>query len=217
MTLPRLHVVTDDGVLTAPGFADRARSLLEALGPAAALHLRAHGVPVRTLLEAARTLAPVAAETGSLLMVNDRADVALATGAGGVQLGERSIPVQAARSILGEEASIGCSTHGASEAVSALGNGADFVLLGTIWATPSHPEVEGTGLAPVRSAVAAARGTAGGPAAGVPVLAVGGVTPARAAEAVAAGAWGVAVIRGVWQAEDPSHAAAEYLQAMKVE
>lgn len=207
MTLPRLHVVTHDDVLMTPEFGDRARWLLEALGPGVALHLRGPAVPVRTLLETASALTPVAAETGSLLLVNDRADVALAAGAAGVQLGGRSIPVQAARSILGEDAVIGCSTHGASEAVSALDNGADFVLLGTIWATPSHPEAAGTGLEPVRSAVTA----------GAPVLAIGGVTPARAAEAVAAGAWGVAVIRGVWQAEDPSRAAAEYLQAMKAE
>jgi thiamine-phosphate pyrophosphorylase len=215
VTLPRLHVVTNDDILATPGFADRARPLLEALGSDLALHLRGPAVPVRRLLEAAQALAPVAGETGSLLMVNDRADVALAAGAAGVQLGERSIPVQAARSILGPEAVIGCSTHGASEAVSALGNGADFVLLGTIWATPSHPDVEGTGLEPVRTAVAAAgEGAATGAA---PILAIGGVTPARAAEAVAVGAWGVAVIRGVWQAENPSRAAAEYVQAMKAE
>ncbi len=205
MTLPRLHVVTDDDVLAEPGFRDTAAALIEAHGPALALHVRSPSGPVRRLLETTEALVDVAGEAGALLLVNDRPDVALAAGAVGVQLGRRSLPVQAARRILGDGAVIGCSTHSAAEAVSAAENGADFVVLGTIWATPSHPDREGAGLAPVRSAAADT------PA---PIVAIGGVTPDRAAEAVAAGAWGAAVIRGVWHAADPVGAAAEYLQVM---
>ena len=205
MTVPRLHVVTDDDVLADPGFTSRARALLEAHGPALALHLRSPRGSVRRLLEQAEALVPVADEAGALLLVNDRPDVALAAGAHGVQLGERSLPVQATRAILGADALIGCSTHSAAEAVSAAGNGADFVVLGTIWATPSHPDREGAGLGPIRAATSDT---------GAPVIAIGGVTPERAVEAVAAGARGVAVIRGVWHADDPVAAAAEYLQRM---
>ncbi|MFO7892471.1 MAG: thiamine phosphate synthase [Longimicrobiales bacterium] len=205
MTVPRLHVVTDDDVLADAGFRDRAAALIEAHGPALALHLRSPGGPVRRLLEEAEALVGPADGAGALLVVNDRPDVALAVGGHGVQLGRRSIPVQATRALLGDDAVIGCSTHGVAEAVSAAENGADFVFIGTIWDTPSHPDVEGAGLARVRETVA---GT------DAPVLAIGGVTPARAREAVAAGAWGVAAIRGVWHAGDPVAAAAEYLQTM---
>ncbi|MDX1673437.1 MAG: thiamine phosphate synthase [Longimicrobiales bacterium] len=205
MTLPRLHVVTDDDVLSDPGFDDRAMALIRAHRSAVALHLRAPETPVRGLLERAERLGSAARDAGTLLVVNDRVDVALATGIPAVQLGRRSIPVQAARGLLGDAAVIGCSVHGAGEAASASENGADFVLIGTIWETPSHPEEPGAGLPLVREAVADSS---------APVLAIGGVTPERARRAVAAGAWGVALIRGVWHAEDPAVAAAEYLNAM---
>ena len=208
MTLPRLHVVTTDDVLASPGFLERARALMASHGPALALHVRGPAGPVRTLLEVADALMDGAGETGALLVVNDRTDVALAVGAPGVQLGERSIPVQAARSLLGDDARIGYSAHSASEAASAASNGADFVVVGTIWETPTHPGREGAGLARVRQSVADAS---------APVLAIGGVTPDRAREAVSAGAWGVAVVRGVWSADDPVAAAGEYLEVMERE
>lgn len=205
MTVPRIHVVTDDDVLTAPRFQDRALALIEAHGPALALHLRSPGGPVRRLLEQAEALVAPARTAGSLLVVNDRPDVALAIGAPAVQLGRRSIPVQAVHRLLGDEALIGYSAHGAVEAASAAANGADFVIIGTIWETRSHPGRPGAGLDRVRETVALTS---------VPVLAIGGVTPGRAREAVDAGARGVAVIRGVWHAEAPAEAVGEYLDAM---
>lgn len=205
MTVPRLHVVTDDDVLADAAFGDRAAALMAAHGPALALHLRSLEGPVAGLLRVTESLAERAAETGTLLVVNGRPDVALAAGVSAVQLGRRSIPVQAARRVMGEDGMLGYSAHEAAEAVSAAENGADFVFIGTIWETPSHPERAGAGLARVRETVA---DTA------APVLAIGGVTPDRARAAVDAGAWGVALIRGVWQAEDPVAAAAGYLEAV---
>jgi thiamine-phosphate pyrophosphorylase len=207
VTLPRLHVVTNDDVLAAADFRDRASALLGALGPALALHLRSPGGDVRRLLAEAEALFEPAHGTGALLLVNDRPDVALAAGTG-VQLGYRSIPVQAVRGLLGGEAVIGYSAHGAAEAVSAVGGGADFVLIGTIWATPSHPGHEAAGLDRVRETAATV---------GAPVLAIGGVTPARARLALDAGAWGVAAIRGVWDVADPVVAARRYLEEMGVD
>lgn len=205
MTIPRLHAVTDDDVLADPGFRDRAAALVRAHGPAVALHLRSPAGEVRLLLEAAEALAGIASDAGALLLVNGRPDVALAAGLG-VQLGRRSIPVQAVRSLLGPEAVIGYSAHGTAEAASAVDNGADFVVIGTIWETPSHPDREGAGLPRVYDTVSAVAR---------PVVAIGGVTPERAAQARGAGAWGVAAVRGIWGA-DPVAAAAEYLRAMEV-
>lgn len=208
MTLPRLHVVTNDDVLAAEGFGDRARSLLAAHGPALALHLRVPTGPVRWLLEAAETLVGPATDAGALLVVNGRPDVALAAGVAAVQLGHQSISVQAVRALMGDEVLIGYSAHGAAEAASAVENGADFVLIGTIWPSASHPDREPAGVGRVRDAAGATT---------APVIAIGGVTPNRVPEAVGAGAWGVAAIRGVWAAEDPAEAAASYLHQLRVD
>ncbi|MGK7313410.1 MAG: thiamine phosphate synthase [Candidatus Longimicrobiales bacterium M2_2A_002] len=208
MTVPRLHVVTDDDVLADPAFGDRVGALMSAHGPALAVHLRGPNGPVARLFRVAESLAGSAAEAGTLLVVNGRLDVALAVEVSAVQLGRRSIPVQAARRLLGEDGILGYSAHGAAEAGSAARNGADFVFIGTIWETPSHPDRPGAGLARVREAAA---DTA------VPVLAIGGVTPDRARSAVRAGAWGVAVIRGIWHAGDPVAAASSYLEAVETE
>lgn len=208
MTLPRLHVVTDDDVLAEAGFRARATALILRHGSDLAMHLRGPRGPVRRLLAEAEALAPPAADSGTLLVVNDRPDVALAAGVPGLQLGHRSIPVQAARSLLGPDVLIGYSAHGAPEAASAAANGADFVVIGTIWASGSHPERGGAGLERVRETVRAVD---------VPVLTIGAVTPDRARESLEVGAWGVAVIRGVWSAEDPVEAAATYLKSMGVD
>lgn len=208
MTLPRLHVVTNDDVLAADGFLDRAGSLLAAHGPAVALHLRAPTGPVRRLLAAAEALATAALDAGALLVVNDRPDVALAAGVTGVQLGHRSIPVQAVRSLMGDAVVIGYSAHGAAEAASAAENGADFVLVGTIWSSASHPDRDGAGVGRIRETAAATT---------APVVAIGGVTPDRVRAALDAGAWGIAAVRGIWETGDPVAAAASYLHQLNVD
>jgi thiazole tautomerase (transcriptional regulator TenI) len=138
------------------------------------------------------------------LLVNDRVDVALAAGCG-AQIGRRSIPVASARSLLGDRAPLGCSVHDTGGAVAAAAGGADFLVLGTIWPTPSHPGAGGAGLGTVADVAATVA---------VPVIVIGGVTPQRAREALDAGGHGVAVLRGVWAASDPVAAAAVYLEAM---
>lgn len=207
MSVPRLHVVTDDDVLARSSFRSQAASLVRAHRGRLALHLRSPAGDVRRLHELADALAPRAERSGSPLFVNDRVDVAMAVGVGGVELGRRSIPVQAARALVGESCLIGYSAHGPDEAASAVANGADFVLLGTIWETPSHAGLPGSGVGLVRAAAAVVDG---------PVVAIGGVTsPERAAEARRAGAHGVAVVRAVWTASDPVVAAGDLLEALE--
>jgi thiamine-phosphate diphosphorylase len=197
--LPRLHVITDDRVLGDAGFRERATALLKAHGARVALHIRGHATPGGILFELADGLLP-AAETGALLLLNDRVDVALAVGCG-AHLGRRSIPLSSARRLLGPDCRLGFSAHSTPEATAALGAGADFVLLGTIWPSGSHPGADALGLAAL----------AGAPA---PSIAIGGVTPERARLARRAGAHGVAVLSGIWAAQDPVRAASGYLEAM---
>ncbi|MHB1006532.1 MAG: thiamine phosphate synthase [Chloroflexota bacterium] len=133
------------------------------------------------------------------LVVNDRLDVALALGADGVQLGAGGLPVAAARRLAGAHLLIGRSVHAVAEAVAAERDGADFLLLGTIYPSRSHPGEPGAGpglVARVRAAVA------------LPLVAIGGIAAGNVAEVMAAGADGVAVISAIMGARDPSAAAA---------
>lgn len=202
--IPPLHVVTDDGVLARPEFAARARDVLAAGGRDLALHLRGPRTGGRLLYELAADLASPAGEAGALLLVNDRVDVALAAGADGVHLGARGMRPRDARALLGEGRVVGLSVHAAAEAEGLRPGEVDFLLVGTLYATPSHPGREGAGPGVLRDFA----GT------GVPLVGIGGVTPERVGEVLRAGARGVAVLRAVWSAPDPAEAVRRFLQEM---
>jgi len=204
--LARLHLVTDDDVLRAAGFAARAQEVLAAHGERVAVHLRGHGLSGAELFALAETMAFAADASATELLVNDRVDIALAAGADGVQLGRRSLPIPAARALLGADAWIGYSAHDAEEAGQSARDGADFVLLGPVYPTASHPDRPALGLDELRRAAETA---------GIPVLAIGGITPERVPDVLAAGAYGVAVLGGVWRTPDPAAAAAAYLAALE--
>lgn len=205
--LPRLHVVTDDGVLARPDFLLRAREVLERGGAEVALHLRGPRTQGGPTFSLAHSLVPIARASGSLLLVNDRVDVALAAGAHGVHLGRRSLRPADARRLLPDGAVVGCSASTRAEAEAAGAGGADFLFVGHVYPTPSHPGEPAVGPGRIREVAGA----------GVPVTAIGGVTAARVAELRAAGARGVAAIRAVWDADDPAETVARFLEAWKDE
>lgn len=204
--LPRFHLVTDDRILARPDFRALASRALAAGGPGVCLHLRGPETGGGALYDHAARLLPAAREAGALLFVNDRVDVALAAALDGVHLGARSLPVDVTRRLLPEGGWLGVSCRDAAGAAAARRGGADYVFLGTTFPTPSHPGVGGVGVAGV-AAVAQAVGE-------LPVLAIGGIDLGRAAGVVAAGAYGIAVVRGVWGAGDPESAVRGYLEAM---
>jgi thiamine-phosphate pyrophosphorylase len=205
--IPRLHVVTDDEVLRRPEWPRVAAEVLEAGRRRVALHVRGPGLSGRVVYERAESLLDVARATGSAVIVNDRVDVALTLPAvAGVQLRETSLPVDVARRLLGPARWIGASVHGAVRARNAAARGADYVLLGTVFATPTHPARSGGGLALLTEVL---RTTA------LPVLAIGGVTAERAKELRGAGAYGAAVLGGVWRSPDPAGAVARYLRGLE--
>jgi thiamine-phosphate diphosphorylase len=206
MLPPRLHLVTDDEILARPGFTHMAHDLLAAGGPGVALHLRGHATPAARRHVLGTDLAAAAIRTGAWLLVNDRVDIAMAVRANGVQLGSASLPVPDARALLGAGARIGYSAHGAAETLQAEADGADFVLVGTIYASASHPGREAAG----RDMLAECAGRAA-----VPVLAIGGVTEARIADVAGAGGYGVAVLGGVWHAADPTAALGGFIAAIR--
>jgi thiamine-phosphate diphosphorylase len=203
--VPRLHVITDDEVLARRDFLALAADLLRHADGRAALHLRGPRTSGARLYRLAGDLRRYRPS----LVVNDRVDVALAAGIRRVQLGLRSLPPGIARSILGEGALLGVSTHSASAVRAAADGGADWIFVGTIYPTPSHPGEPGRGLSAVQEAVVVGEG--------LPVLAIGGVGPEHVRGIRAMGAHGAAVIRGIWEAADPLHAINEYLEGLGTE
>jgi thiamine-phosphate diphosphorylase len=197
-TLPRLHVVTDDVVLQRSSFHSDASAILSALGDRVALHVRARTASAATLFDHTEKLLRTARASGATLVVNDRVDIALVTGSNAVQITRRSLPVAAARMLLGDQALIGFSTHPAEPIEEEVLRGANFLLAGSIYETTSHPGVRGAGPEFVQKLQAQH---------GIPVVAIGGVTVDRADEIVRAGAYGAAVITAVWNAGDPVQAA----------
>lgn len=202
-TLPRLHAVTDDRVVGEGRVVERAAAMAAAAGPALAVHVRCRTLEGRALLALAREVRAVCAPRGAWTVVNDRADVARALGAEAVVSGRGGLVVRDLRRVA-PDALAGRSVHDAGEARAAVDEGADFLIAGAVYATPSHPDIPPAGLGLIRDAAALGR----------PVIAIGGMTPERTAETVAAGAWGVAAIRALWDATDPGEAARAFLAAL---
>jgi thiamine-phosphate pyrophosphorylase len=198
--LPRLHAVTDERIARRADLDDAARQLAEVGGPNLALHARGRALSGLEHYDLSFRLSILP----SPLFVNDRLDIALALNATGVQLGVGSLPVSAARH-LRPAWWIGKSVHDLAEADAAKAEGADYLLVGPVYATPTHPDRAPLGLEPLRAIARL----------GLPMIAIGGVTAARAHEVKAAGAHGVAAIRALWDAEDPAAAARQMLEELQ--
>ena len=200
--IPRLHVVTDDAVLARPDFPEQAGRVMEAGGNELALHVRGPRTSGARVFSVAAAIAPHARAAGSSILVNDRVDVCVALDLSGVHLGERSLPVDVARRLVGAERLVGASVHTTADAQRAGQASADFLMAGSVFDTVSHPGREPLGLTGFSAIEATAT---------VPVVAIGGVTVERTGEIRSAGAYGVAVLSGVWAAANPARAVEAYL------
>ncbi len=199
--LPRVLALTDDRVASLDDLGVRAAAVA-ATGPAVALVARRpHGTADQLAVLAQRLMA-LATPPMAQVWVTGRADVAAAVGAQGVVLRRDDVPVATARSVHVADDGAGDpagewrvirSIHSLAEAEQAAVDGADALIAGMIWPSATHPERAATGTAWLAAVV----GT------GLPVYAVGGVTPDLAREAADAGAWGVAAISAVWDAARP--------------
>jgi len=157
------------------------------------IQVRAKQATTQALLDETRQLLSLL-PTDSLLIVNDRADVAQLAGAAGVHLGQDDLPVDAARALLGPEKIIGWSTHNAAQVEAGDSLPVDYLAFGPIFATATKADTEPVvGLAGLREARRLTR---------KPLMAIGGITPASAAAAIEAGADSVAVISGWMAAPD---------------
>jgi thiamine-phosphate pyrophosphorylase len=198
-----LYLVTDRAVARRPLL----EVVEECLGAGLrAVQLREKDLALRDLLGLATSLRDVTRSHGARLLINDRADVAQAVGADGVQRTHDSLPVPALRDILRDRGLIGASVHSAGEACQAAQDGADFLVFGPVYDTPSKRRY-----GPPQGLSSLARVTA---AVDRPVLAIGGITPARVAEVLGHGAAGVAVISAILGAERPAEATKTFLEAL---
>jgi thiamine-phosphate pyrophosphorylase len=169
-----------------------------------AVQLREKDLPAAELLHIARQLRQDLPKT-TLLIVNDRVDVALAIEADGVQLGAGSLSVKEVRGIA-PDLLIGASVHTVDEAVTAERDGADYLVVGTMFATRSHPGKQPEGLALMRDVRAQTK---------LPLIGIGGITAGNAASVMEAGADGVAVITEILAAPDPAAAARRLWHALQ--
>ena len=161
------------------------------------VQLREKDLPGGRLLELARRLRKVT-EGSALLFINERVDVALACGADGVQLGEDGLPPEAARKVAGKNLIIGRSVHSVESAVAAECEKADFLVVGTIFPTGTHPGAEPEGprlLSRIMGRVS------------IPFAGIGGISAANVDKVIGAGASGGAVISTILAAEDTEQAA----------
>lgn len=159
------------------------------------MQLRLKDAPGRDFIAAARSIAKLCRIRGAILIVNDRVDIAILADAHGVHLGQQDLPLEAARRIAGpnENKIIGISTHTVEQARAAENGGADYIGFGPMYSGGLKNIAAGMGLDKLRAIRAAVR---------IPIVAIGGITEARVAETLAAGADAVAIITDVVNAPD---------------
>lgn len=196
---PELHFITGGG-LPVPALLKVAAAVLPYVDY---IHLRDKQLPAGAQYEAVMELHRAGIPLASI-MVNDRLDVALAAGAGGVQLAGHSLPASAARRAA-PSLRIGCSVHSPAEAALAAEAGADYCLFGHVFATSSKAGLPGRGLGMLRETAHSCP---------VPVIAIGGIRPDNAGDIIRSGAQGIAVLSGISGSPDPAEQAKAYRTAI---
>jgi thiamine-phosphate pyrophosphorylase len=199
-----LYLITDRKQV--PG-GDLCAAIESALrGGVRAVQVREKDLSTRELYELAAKVRELTRSYGAQLLINDRIDVAMAVAADGVHLGESSMPVDRARSIVSDRFLIGVSCHGCENALKAQEMGADFITFSPVFFTPSKAMYgEPVGLKRLSEAARLLR---------IPVFALGGITKETVRTTVEHGAYGVALISAVLAAENPEAAVREILDRL---
>jgi thiamine-phosphate pyrophosphorylase len=166
------------------------------------VQLREKTMPLGDLLPLARSLARRCREVGALLIVNDRADLALAAGADGLHVGQDDLPARQARGLLPSGMILGVSTHDPEQARRAVADGADYVAVGSIFPTTTKAGFQLVGPELIRRVR---------PEVPVPLVGIGGITAENASSVLGAGADAVAVISALCAAPDPEAATRAFL------
>ncbi|MDO9412296.1 MAG: thiamine phosphate synthase [Pseudolabrys sp.] len=206
----RLYALADPAVSGGRDLADLARRIA---GSATLVQLRDKHGSTKTLMEEARALIGVLAPLDIPLLINDRVDVALAAEADGVHIGQDDMSVADARLLLGKTAIIGLSVKTVEQAREAPLDLLDYVAIGGVYGTTSKEQKTGPiGIDGLREVADIIRGRA----AKFPICAIAGINAGNAADVIAAGADGIAVISALSKAPDPGLAARTLRNAVDV-
>jgi thiamine-phosphate pyrophosphorylase len=197
----RFHVITDTVLQTCYSHVELAA--LAIAGGADTIQLREKGGSTREMIRAAEQVQALCKKAGATFIVNDRVDVAIASGADGVHLGQDDFPIPLARKLLGKKAIIGGSAANIEEARKCLAEGADYIGFGPVYTTTSKADARPAGGLDLLQDVAEAIP--------LPIIAIGGITTANAPFVLEAGAHGIAVISAVCCQNDPTEAARSLL------
>jgi len=204
--LPPLYVVTDRHQVGEGKFLSVLETIISEGG--LMLQLREKDLPTRTLVDWAKIIIKWAESYQVPFLINDRVDVVMATGAHGVHLRGNSLPVGKVRNCLGPNRLIGVSVHSVEEAVQREKEGANFVVLGPIYDTPSK-RVYGDPLGTSVLEAACQRCQ-------IPIFAIGGMSLSRVPEIKKTGASGVAVISSIFQSSMPAETVKNYTTQLGV-
>ena len=200
-----LYVITDEKLIPRGRFLETVEKALA--GGANIVQLRDKTSAPSEIVALGRELLGVTKRYGVPLIINDSPDLMMEIKADGVHLGEDDPNVIPARKKLGNGAIIGASCYGSvPRGINAERMGADYVVFGTPWSTPTKP---GRVPTPFETLVEAKTAVTG-----IPIFAIGGIFAHNAAEVLATGVDGVAVIAGVFGSEDPERASREILSAL---
>ncbi len=200
-----LLLVTDRSLVRGRSFASVLQEAVDAGVPA--IQLRERDLPTRELLSLTQQIRAMTRDRAVPLLINDRVDMAVALDLDGVHLRASSLPVSVVRRVVGPHRLIGVSAHSVTEAQQAGDDGADYVILGPIFETPSKREFgDPLGLAVLADACRHSP---------VPVFAIGGITRERIESVRGAGAFGVAMIGGILGRADVGNATADMQSAVR--
>ena len=203
----RFHVLTDSCLQTQ--FSHLELAELAIAGGADTIQFREKGGETRQLIRIAEQMQALCKKAGVTFIVNDRVDVAIASRAGGVHLGQNDFPIPLARKLLGEEAIIGGSAGKMEEARKCLLEGADYVGFGPVYFTTSKEDAgPAGGLDLLKQAVKEIH---------LPIIAIGGLTRDNTLPVIRTGVHGIAVISAVCCQKDPTEAAKCLRRLLEVE
>jgi thiamine-phosphate pyrophosphorylase len=208
MTISRLYPIVDEGLLQLRGIAlGRVAEDLKAAGVQLLQYRNKVGEP-DSILRSAAVLWEVFDGTGCRLMMNDRADLAVLAGFGGVHVGQGDLSPEDARRVVGAERWVGVSTHNDEQVQIANETGADYIAVGPVFATGTKVDAEPViGLEGVRRARALTK---------KPIVAIGGITRANARSVIDAGADSVAVISALFvEGETVEKVARDFLEILR--
>ncbi len=202
--LTGLYVIIDTQALKGRDHAEVATQVIR--GGATAIQLRDKVLTKTELLAVAHRLKSICAEHNVLFIMNDYLDLAIAADADGLHVGQKDLPIEAARQLLPLDKILGGSTTTVEQAMAAQSEGADYIAVGSMYPTQSKETAVVVGLERLRQVRQAIS---------LPLVAIGGITRQNAPEVIAAGADAVAVINAVLGAASPEEAARQIVASLE--